>query len=229
MDIKKKFILADRNKPGIDRTVIKLLAILTCDRDKLQKEIDGFKEENDRIIHEQKYEDAGIKSKEKEALSFLNAIDSIDTIQEVYDVLEDCIFFEYAPKDVIELCKSIIDIRPVGKMPKDMDLYERKLMQAGGLAKIIFEFTPYKFFFLGGATVEHRTLFARDHKEAWTKANEYCIGSFSGNVRGIFCLTKDGKDVGTLKNLEAMFTPKDTNTFQSVKAVDLLPEYKDYE
>lgn len=228
MDSKQKFRLADKNKPGIDRTVTKLLEIFNVNREVLQKVIDGINEEKIRIVREQKYEEAAeLRDKEKIALDLMNAVESIDTIQEVYDVLEDCIFFEYASKDVMELCKTIIDIRPMGKMPKDMSTYERKLMQTGGLAKTIFEFTPYKFFFLCGATAEHRTFFARDHREAWTKANDYCIHSFGGNVRAVLCLTKDGEDIGTLRNLEAMFTPKQKKQeIHSVKAEDLVPKYK---
>lgn len=217
MDSKKKFRLADKNKPGIDKTVDKLLAIFRCDRNALQKEIDGLQEQKTRNIQEQNYAEAA-------------EISSFDTISEVYDVLEDCIFFEYAPKDVMDLCKTIIDIRPMNKLPKDLTTYERKLMKAAGLAKTIFEFTPYKFFFLGGAIAEHRTFFARDHVEAWTKANDYCIHAFDGNVRGILCLTKDGKDIGTLKNVESMFAPmpEDPKEVRSVRAVDLVPNYKQY-
>lgn len=235
MDNKRKFRLADKNKPGIDRMATQLLAIFNCDREALMAEVKKYQEEKCQLIKDQHFADAAeLRDKEKTALNILGTVDHIDTVKDVYDVLEDCIFFEYAPNDIRLLCAKMVeikdDIKSTGKKPKDMGSYERKVIQTAGLANSILEFTPYKFFFLGGAMAEHRTLFARDHKEAWNKANAYCVESFAGNIRGILCLTKDGEDIGTLKNMEAMFAPipEDPKEVRGVRATDLVPEYQDY-
>lgn len=233
MNKKNKFRIADRNKPGIDGVALRLLAIFECDRDALQKEIDGLQEEKNSVIRDPRYQDATeLRDREKVMLATINAIDSIDTLKEATDLLEDCIFFEYAPNDIRKICELFIKKREAFKStkPKDMTSYERRLIKVCGMAKSIMEYTPYKFFFLGGAMAEHRTLFAKDHKEAWNKANEYCVESFDGNIRGILCLTKDGEDIGTLKNIGAMFTPmpEDPKEARGVRAVDLVPEYENY-
>lgn len=230
MNSKQKFKIADRNKPGIDRAVTKLLTVLNCDKDALLAEVAKYQDEKNDLIRAQNYGDAAeLRDKERAALSLLETMNSIDTLNEIYEIFEDCVFFEYAPKDVIELCNKMIDSRPT-KMPKDMTSFERKHIRVAGLAKTIVEYTPYKFFFMGGAMAEHRTLFAKDHKEAWNKANEYCVESFGGNILGIFCLTKDGEDVGTLRNLAAMFEPitEGPNEVRSVRAIDLIPNYQDH-
>jgi len=233
MDKKTKFKIADRNKADIIRSAERIFTLLSSDLADLQKQAQEMRDEKHRIIREQRYEDAAhLRVKEKALLDIISARDSVDISQEIIDLLEDCIFFEFRPTIVRELCELMItkfeEIK--SKKPKECTANERKLRKIGGLARMLMEFTPYKFYFLGGAMGQHRTLYARDHREAWDKAHEYCNESLSGHVRGIFALTEDGKDVGTLKNLEAMFAPipEDPKEIRSVRAVDLLPEYKDY-
>lgn len=169
---------------------------------------------------------------DRKVLSLLDN-ENFEDIEEIDNILIDCFFYEYANENIIKLCNKLIEKRDVfkeGRHYKDLNEYERRFNSLCGRARVILEYTPYKFFFMGGATAEHRTLYAKSHIEAWNKANTYCIDSFGGNVRAIICLTKDGEDIGTLKNLEAMFAPMPENPkeVRSVRAVDFIPNYKEW-
>lgn len=229
MDQKTKYKIADRNKKDMLLTAERILDIVSHDKVSTLKVIEKFKKEKEKFVCEQKYEKAAIaRGKELTLTELVDSMDSVEMITEVRDLLEDAIFFEFAPKQILDLCSIIIAKRVEDeKKHKNMSMYDRRLNMCFHLAHKIREYTSYKFFFLGGGISEHRTLYAMSHKEAWKKANDYCVEAFEGNVRGILCLMKDGKDIGTLSNLQSMFEPKDPDKkIHSVRATDLIPEYK---
>lgn len=157
-----------------------------------------------------------------------NNIDSDS--EEIRRILEECVIFEYRSKNVVDLCNLVISeqIKFSSKKPKDMSSNERNILRSIGYARNLLELIPYRFIFIGGAILEAKTIFAKTHEGAWTKANSYTVDVRSGLVRSVLCIEVDGKDTGTLHNLNSMFTPKKLGKFNCAKADDLLPNWKDY-
>lgn len=157
-----------------------------------------------------------------------NNIDS--NAEEIRRILEECIIFEYKSKNVVDLCNLVISEHSKfsGKIPKDMSQSERNLLRSIGYARNLLELIQYKFIFIGGAILEVKTILAKTHEGAWSKANSYTVDVRSGLVRSVLCIEVDGKDTGTLHNLNSLFTPKELGKVNCAKADDLLPNWKDY-
>jgi len=67
------------------------------------------------------------------------------------------------------------------------------------------------------------------HQEVWERAGKYAKISCGGNVLGVICLEKNGKDCGGLKNIGSLFiTDQEESKYRGLRATDLIPDYENY-
>lgn len=145
------------------------------------------------------------------------------TLPPALEILRHAMLLEHKTEEIIKMCEllsasnfflstDVKNLRPV----------ERKLRT---IINRLNKYVPYRFVFMEGAFARTFTIFATSHKEAWEKANDITINNYDGNILGVFCLTKDGEDVGSLNVMNGFFT-EDTNKIRSIKATDWIPGWK---
>lgn len=149
-------------------------------------------------------------------------------INYIISTLNDIILFKYGnlKNNCDILYQYYIDNTDLyTKTIKELNINERRLKL---LLNKIKEYNNYRFLIIGGGTCETISILEETDSEAWKTINNIILNCFNGHVRGALCLEKNDDDIGTLYNLNAMFTPKIPNKINSVKADDLLPNWNNY-
>jgi len=155
--------------------------------------------------------------------------DTMEKLTHISNCLEDALYMSFVSTNVKQLCTLITtDLsKDMSKHPKDCTLLERKYRKIYFMAKQLLTYRAYRFCFMGGAMGETKTFYSdKSYVEVWNMVNRHITETMNGVVRAAYCISIDGKDIGTLKNFYSMFTDKIAGEINSIKADDLSADWK---
>lgn len=146
------------------------------------------------------------------------------TYRTLLALLNKFVYFDYVSDDIKELCCVVIESIGKNTFEKN-EVKKRRLYHA---CDMLLSIRTYKFVIMCGGTYDIKTFYAVSYVAVWDKVSNYIRCRLEGVARAVFCVQIDGEDIGTLSNLEELFTPRVDGQVNGMKADQVSIKWKDY-
>jgi hypothetical protein len=131
-------------------------------------------------------------------------------------ILKDALYYQLVPDAIKDYIKLFED--------KKETLSKGHIRSIKKIIDELTSYSQYRFLMIGGAMMEHKTIYEKSHLEAWQTISEE-IAERSGYILTALCYEMDGKSTRAFENIEAMFKDP-TDGVRGAVVKDFLPEYK---
>ena len=152
--------------------------------------------------------------------SFLKQLvyDETKNIHQVKCILKDALYYKVAPKIILDYINRYEEY-----IVEELKV-KKHVAQISSVVDELKSYSQYKYLIIGGAMMEHITIYEKSHKDAWSVVSGL-INDKNGNILTALCYELNGDTTRSFEGLEKMFKEPIQHQVRGAVVKDFLPNY----